>query len=216
MFQEIVKDEIRILNDKLSPFGVSVLEFLSKGTTSFIFLGEYEGKKVIVKFQRPDSPRKTLWREAEILKLLKDRGITGDIVLYTVIDNREVLVREYLEGTLLKDLKEIRKWHIIRIAGKTYALDKLGIDHGQIQGGKHILIGRDVWIIDFEKASTQRRVKNLTSAIAMLFLAENIISRRVVTTFNISEDFKGLLKSALREYKKTGNPSKVFDILMLL
>ncbi|ASJ16909.1 serine/threonine protein kinase [Thermococcus chitonophagus] len=215
MLQEIIEDEIRKLKPILSDYGVELERFLAKGTTSYVFLGTLGGKKVVVKYQRPDSPRKTLGREAKILEILQGKDITGDLVLYTKIERREVLVREYVEGELLINLTP-RKEDILRIAEKAYALDTLGIDHGQIQGGKHIIIGKDVWIIDFEKASTQRRPKNLTSAMAMLFLSDNVISRRISKEYGITDEFRESLRLALREYKTSRNLKRVVEVLSTL
>ncbi|AEC52797.1 hypothetical protein PNA2_1882 [Pyrococcus sp. NA2] len=216
IIDEMINKIIDNLNKALGEHGIKVQKFLAKGTTSFVFLGEINGERVIIKYQRGDSPRRNFRREAEILKILEGQDITGRLILYGTIENREVLVREYLEGIHLIT-SDIEKHHIIKIGEKTYKLDKLGIDHGQIQGGKHILVSpTDIWIIDFEKASTVRRPKNLTSAMAMLFLGNNSISRRVISKFNLTGDFLKEMKDALRFYKKTKDPSRVFELLSTL
>ncbi|RLF92167.1 serine/threonine protein kinase [Thermococci archaeon] len=215
MLQEIIKDEIRKLKPILSEYGIELERFLAKGTTSYIFLGIFNNERVIIKYQRPDTPRKTLKREARILEILKGRNITGDLVSYMQLGGRELLIRKYVDGEpLIKALP--KKRDILKIAGKAYTLDILGIDHGQIQGGKHIIIGDDVWIIDFEKASTERKPRNLTSAMAMLFLSNNVISRRISDEYRIMEDFRKMLRSALREYKVSKDIKKVMEVLSTL
>ncbi|CAB49754.1 serine/threonine protein kinase [Pyrococcus abyssi] len=216
MIGEMIREDIETLNRELAKYGIRVEKFLAKGTTSFVFLGSYANRPVIVKFQRSDSPRRNLKKEAEILKMLEGENITGELVLYDEIKGREVLVREFIEGELLIN-SDIERKHVISIAEKTYRLDRLGIDHGQIQGGKHIIVApTDVWLIDFEKASMNRKPRNLTSAMAMLFLGENRIAERITKKFNVNKKFREELLVALREYKKSGNPKRIFDVLSTL
>ncbi|MBO8173993.1 MAG: phosphotransferase [Thermococcus sp.] len=195
--------------------GIEELTFYSKGTTSLVFLGKIGEKKVIVKLEREDTPRKNFKREAEILKLLEGHDIAPELIDYGTFEGKEYLVREFAEGEPLL-YADIEKHHLIEIAKKTHKLDVLGIDHGQIQGGKHIIIGKTVWIIDFEKASTRRKPKNLTSAMAMLFLNENAISKRIRKKFGINKEFLAELRKALREYKESKNVKKILTLISSL
>ncbi|AHF81143.1 serine/threonine protein kinase [Thermococcus paralvinellae] len=195
--------------------GIEELIFYSKGTTSLVFLGKFQGKKVVVKLEREDTPRKNFKREAEILKLLEGHDITPELIDYGIFRGKEYLVREFAEGEPLL-YADVEKHHLIEIAKKTHKLDVLGIDHGQIQGGKHIIIGNAVWIIDFEKASTRRKPKNLTSAMAMLFLNENVISKRIREKFRINDEFLVELKKALKEYKESKNVKKILTLISSL
>ncbi|NJE08304.1 serine/threonine protein kinase [Thermococcus sp. M39] len=195
--------------------GIEELTFYSKGITSLVFLGKFQGKKVIVKLEREDTPRKNFKREAEILKLLEGHSITPELINYGIFEGKEYLVREFAEGEPLL-YADVEKHHLIEIAKKTHKLDVLGIDHGQIQGGKHIIIGEAVWIIDFEKASTRRKPKNLTSAMAMLFLNENVISKRIREKFEINKEFLAELRKALREYKESKNVKKILTLISSL
>ncbi|BAA30412.1 serine/threonine protein kinase [Pyrococcus horikoshii] len=213
----VINKSIEVLNKELGKYRIKVKKFLAKGTTSFVFLGEFGGSDVIIKYQRPDSPRRNLEKEAKILEILKGSGITGELILYGKIDDREVLVREYLNGLHLMEVENIERHHLFRIAEKTYKLDTLGIDHGQIQGGKHILVGKDdIWLIDFEKASMNRKPRNLTSAMSMLFLGNNIVSRRISEKFNITESFREEMRKALKYYKRNGDPREVFELIATL
>jgi len=73
-----------------------------------------------------------------------------------------------------------------------------------------------VWIIDFEKASTRRKPKNLTSTMAMLFLNENAISKRIRRKFEINDEFLGELKRALKKYKESRNVKGILALLSSL
>ncbi|WP_042698053.1 serine/threonine protein kinase [Thermococcus sp. PK] len=210
----ISQKELEKFKELLGKRGIKLEKFYSKGTTSLVFTGNAEGKKVIIKLERPDSPRKNFKREAEILKFLEREEITPRLVDYGVFEGREFLVREFAEGEPLLYATPQKK-HIVQILEKTYRLDALGIDHGQIQGGKHIIINDTVWIIDFEKAGF-RKPKNVTSAMAMIFLNDNIIAKRVREKFNLDTRFLNVLREALREYKTTKNIEKLRELLSAL
>ncbi len=189
--------------ENLSPF--------SKGTTSLIFRAKLREKEVIIKLARPDSPRRNLEREAKILRLLEGKDITPRFIEYGVFEGLEYIVREFAPGKPVLHA-DVEKWHLVEIVRKTALLDALRIDHGQIQGGKHIILGRDVWIIDFEKAGL-RKPKNLTSALAMLFLNDNSISKRIRSKFGLDKEFMAAMRSAAAEYKRDGNAGRILSLL---
>ncbi|ALV62510.1 hypothetical protein ADU37_CDS08110 [Thermococcus sp. 2319x1] len=210
----ISQKELKKFKELLGKKGIMLEKFYSKGTTSLVFTGNADDKKVIIKLERPDSPRKNFKREAEILKFLEREEITPRLVDYGVFEGKEFLVREFAEGDPLLYATP-RKKHILQILEKTYRLDALGIDHGQIQGGKHIIIGDTVWIIDFEKAGF-RKPKNVTSAMAMMFLNDNTIAKRVREKFNLDTRFLNALREALGEYKRTKNVEKIRELFSTL
>ncbi|NJE54279.1 serine/threonine protein kinase [Thermococcus sp. 21S9] len=200
----------RFLNH-LEGLGLAEVRPFSKGTTSLVFLGELNGKKVVVKLQRPDSPRNNFEREARILKTIEPFGITPPLLFTGVFEGLPYLVREFAEGEPVL-YADIEKRHLFGIAEKTALLDRLYLDHGQIQGGKHIIVGEDVYIIDFEKAGW-RKPNNLTSAFSMLFVGRNAISERLYLKFGLDEGFREEVKEALREYKRTGKLSRLLGLL---
>lgn len=194
--------------------GYTEIRSFAKGTTSLIFRAGLGEKSFIVKLQRPDSPRMNFKREAEIIKILEPYEVTPRLVDYGTFEGLEYLIREFAKGEIIF-YADVEKRHLFEIAHKTALLDRLGIDHGQIQGGRHIIVGERVWLIDFEKAGF-RKPKNLTSAMAMLFLSDNYISRRIRGKFGIDGVFLDGLREELRRYKKTGELSGVFRLLSRL
>lgn len=58
MLQLINKDVLNKIKEELERYEVKLGDFLTKGTTSIIFLGKYRGKDVVVKVSRDDSPVK--------------------------------------------------------------------------------------------------------------------------------------------------------------
>lgn len=182
----------------------------SKGTTSLVFLGKFGSKRVVIKLQRPDSPRENFEKEAEIIELVSPFGITPPILFRGSFGGLKYIVREFAEGEPIL-YAELEKKHIFEIALKTALLDRLGIDHGQIQGGKHIIVGEGVYLIDFEKAGI-RKPRNLTSAMAMIFLGDNIIAKRVREKFSLDREFLRNLREELGNYKRTGRVSGILDL----
>jgi len=194
--------------------GIREIGQFAKGTTGLVFRGKLDEKTVIIKLQRPDSPRSNLHREAGILRALEPFGVTPPFISFGTFEGLPYLIREFAEGEPVLYAR-IEKRHLFQIAEKTALLDRIGLDHGQIQGGKHLLLGGDVWIIDFEKAGW-RKPNNLTSAMSMLFLARNVISKRVCEEFGLDGRFKEELKKALGEYKRKGCLSCVLGLLSVL
>ena len=215
MFDHLIsKARLERFYSHLNSLGFREIRPYAKGTTSLIFMARLGEKNVIVKLQRPDSPRRNFRREAEIVRAIEPFGITPPLVDYGEFEGLEYLIREFAEGEVILRA-DLEKGHIFEIAEKTALLDRLGLDHGQIQGGKHIIIGERVYLIDFEKANW-RKPKNLTSAMAMIFLNDNHISRRVREKFGIGRDFLEEMREELKAYKKTGRLSGLLDLLSRL
>ncbi|WP_297421847.1 serine/threonine protein kinase [Thermococcus sp.] len=215
MFDHIISGSL--LEDFLShlkSLGITEVKPYSKGTTGLVFLGEMDGKRVVIKLQRPDSPRQNFKREAELVRVIEPFGVTPPLFAYGRFENLDYIIREFAKGEIILQA-DLERRHIFKIVEKTALLDRLGLDHGQIQGGKHIIIGEDVYIIDFEKAGW-RKPKNLTSAIAMLFLNDNIISKRLRKKFGVDEDFLLSLRGELTKYKRTGRLSNLLSLLSSL
>ena len=215
MFDHLIsKAQLGRFYSHLRELGFSEIRPYAKGTTSLIFMARLGEKNVIVKLQRPDSPRQNFKREAEIVRAIEPFGITPPLITYGTFEGLEYLIREFAGGEVILHA-DLEKRHIFEIAEKTALLDRLGLDHGQIQGGKHIIVGENVWLIDFEKAGW-RKPKNLTSAMAMIFLNDNYISRRVREKFGIGRDFLEELRRELGEYKRTGRLSGLLGLLSAL
>ena len=179
-----------------------------------VFRGRMGEKEVMIKLQRPDSPRQNFAREAEVIRALEPFDVTPPLIAYGKFEDLHFLIREFAPGKTLLHAS-LEKRHLFEIVEKTALLDRLGLDHGQIQGGKHIIIGDRVWLIDFEKANW-RKPKNLTSAMAMLFLNDNYISRRVHEKFDVGRGFLEDMKGELKEYKRTGKLSGLLGLLSCL
>jgi putative serine/threonine protein kinase len=98
---------------------------------------------------------------------------------------RRLILMEFIEGPCFSEwlfsnpAKKQLKAFVAELQRQARALDKLGLDHGQLAGrGKNILVKKTNGpafpvIIDFEKASTQRKCHNANTIEAFLFRNPN-------------------------------------------
>ena len=210
----ILGELLEEFKDEMGRIGIRNIEPLSKGTSSVVLLGRLSGKKVVVKLQRPDSPRRNLFMEAALTRAIEPFGITPPPICAGTFRGLEYLVRDFVEGEPILTAR-VRRRHVFEVVLKTAALDRLRLDHGQIQGGKHVIIGKGAWIIDFEKANW-RKPKNLTSAMSMLFLGKNAVSLRIRERFGVDGAFLEELKRELLNYKRGKGISGLLGLLSTL
>jgi predicted Ser/Thr protein kinase len=158
-----------------------LVEKIDRGHSSLVFLlKDLKGRKIVAKIERPDSTRfKMAEREAENLKKANSVGV-GPRLLGKDLKRRLILM-EFVEGRPFSEWlfsgpgkKELKQF-VESLEKQAKALDNLGLDHGQLAGrGKNILVreGKPV-IIDFEKASSNRKCHNLSVVRGFLFKNPN-------------------------------------------
>ncbi|MFH1224394.1 MAG: hypothetical protein V1676_01175 [Candidatus Diapherotrites archaeon] len=150
-------------------------------------------ERFALKIEKPKSPRiGMVRREVENLKTANNAGVGPKLVSFDL--KRKIILMEFIDGVTLREFlfdalpakiksKKTRSRVLHNFLDKLFeqaeALDKAGLDHGQLAGkGKNILVreikGRgkslrkgkgprhecEPVIIDFEKASPNRRVHN--------------------------------------------------------
>jgi putative serine/threonine protein kinase len=208
-------ERARILKKSLSEKGVEdIYSFgkteigydraIGKGVTSIVFLGCYENRKVIIKIRRSDTKRKSsIKKEAFFLSKANECDVGPKI--YDFDD--DYLIMEYLEGSLLLSGKFDRK-DVFDILRQCNFLDIAGINHRQIQGGKHIICGDKNTVIDFEKAHYSDTPKNVTSFLSMCFLSDCLVRNRIKQIFQFEE---GFIKPLLKEYKPSYDIEDLID-----
>ncbi|MFH1391710.1 MAG: RIO1 family regulatory kinase/ATPase [Candidatus Diapherotrites archaeon] len=177
-----------------------LVEQIAKGWTSFVYLvKDSKGKKFVVKSLREKANRRDMVeRETENLTLANSVGV-GPKLIDRDFENNVVLL-EFIEGSsfidwLFSNPKKIELEKFLKeLFEQAEKLDKKHIDHGQLAGkGKNILVrkGKPV-IIDFEKASTKRKVGNVNQLKAFLFLnPHSTITKKVKEI--LESDFKKFL-----------------------
>ncbi|EHP89061.1 protein kinase [Methanotorris formicicus] len=205
-YNEIIKN---ILNDeilkKLIEEGIIFKEVVGKGHRGVVLRGNFKGKDVAIKIPRKDTPKNSTLHEGKMLEIVNKLGIGPKVYEY----GNDYLITEFIDGmalkyyveNLTKDDKEKLLNIIEEIFRQCIRLDSIGIDHGEIQGGKHILISENrVCIIDFDKADI-RIPKNLTSAISLLF-GESPPSKKIKEILEVSEEEVMMLRRFAKMYKK--------------
>ncbi|WP_456472667.1 protein kinase domain-containing protein [Methanocaldococcus sp.] len=180
-----------------------IIGVLGKGHRGVVLKAIYNNKVVAIKVVRKDSPKNTIEHEAKILKLLERYNIAPKVYYYT----KDFVIMDYIDGEELKSaIFKLNKEGVLKVVENILKicliLDRVGVEHGEIQGGRHFLVGRDkVYIIDFDKSRVKKTTKNFTSAIALLF-GNNVIANKVKETLNLSEEDIKFLRDLAKIYKK--------------
>ncbi len=204
-----LENAFKELGVKLIPFGkkrVFGVPVLGMGWSSVVVYGIFNSKKVAIKVQRADSNRISLRKEASFLKIINKYGI-GPTLYH---EGEGFLIMEYLEGDPIREA-QVRKKHILNFLEQCHRLDLLGIDHGQIQGGKHLIVGDKCWIIDFEKAA-YRTPRNVSSLLSELFLKKTKFARKMKSDFGVEPT---RIIEATHQYKHTVDIGLILDTLDL-
>lgn len=176
MIQPNQNEKMR-LQKFLSRKGLSLERLISKGHSSYVFLVRKGRKRFALKLERDDSGRKDmLFKEVSNLKKANSLGIGP--MLFCCDKKLRVILMEYVEGVTFSDwlAKAPKKSELLYFIEELFyqatLLDKAGLDHGQLGGrGTNILV-RDSKpvIIDFEKASQNRKPHNFSKLFAWLFI----------------------------------------------
>ncbi len=181
------------------------LSILGKGYVGIVILAKRKKKLVAVKIRRTDSQRKEMNTEAKLLEIAN----LSKVGPHMITSSKNFMVMEYLNG------EKIGSW-IQKLKGKgsasklktvirktledCYNLDKIGLDHGELSNiSKHVIITNSkTTIIDFESASTKRKVSNVTSATQGIFIGSGI-SKSIKKIYKIPPKKKMI--EVLRQYK---------------
>ena len=187
---------------------VDNIHVLGKGYVGIVVLAKTVSGLAALKIRRTDSGRSSMQHEAEVLRKVNEVGVGPKLIGYS----ENLLLMEFVDGTLfplwIQDLAEtedarLTARRVLReILEQCWRLDVMGVDHGELSNApKHIIVRVDggVCILDFESASVQRRVSNVTSVCHYLFLKGSIaetVRKKVVDVNSVS------LLESLRTYKE--------------
>lgn len=203
---------------ELERLGVQALEFggeksifsvpvLGKGCVGIVATAYTKSGRVALKIRRVDANRKGMFHEEEMLKIANAVNVGPKLVK----SSNNFILMKLVEGLnfpeWLKLLEGINvglrlKLVLEDILEQCYRLDKAGLDHGELSNApKHIIVDRDdvPYLIDFETASINRRVSNVTSVCQYLFVGSPTADK--VKTKKGSINKKELI-NALRKYKR--------------
>jgi len=210
--------ELRKRLKELKKLGVTAVEFsgkkmvsdlsvLGKGCVGIVVIAYRKDEKVAMKIRRVDADRLKMQHEAEMLKKANTVNIGPNLL--DVSDN--FIVMGFIEGMLLPEWINVLKGkgtksrveRVLRdVLEQSWSLDELGLDHGELsRAPKHIIVDADEkpWIVDFETASVNRRVSNVTS-ICQYLLVGGQIAKAIQKKLGRVDRTK--LIQALRGYKQ--------------
>ena len=185
--------ELRTRLKELKKLGITALRFtgtklvsdlpvLGKGCVGIVVMAYKKDERVAVKIRRVDADRTRMQHEAEMLKKANTMNIGPNLL--DVSDN--FLIMEFIEGLLLPEWintlrgrgTKSKVQRVLRsVLEQSWSLDELGLDHGELsRAPKHIIIDRNEkpHILDFETASLNRKVSNVTSICQYLFVGSQI------------------------------------------
>ena len=189
---------------KASLFGVAV-PVLGKGFVGIVVIAHVNGERVAVKIRRSDADRADLLHEASML--FKANSV--DVAPKLVTASKNFLLMQLIDGSLLpnwlktnKDASTVKQV-LGEVLGQCFRLDQVGLDHGELsKAPKHLLVDKTekVFIVDFETASLERRVANVTSICQYLFAGNSSASKILSEIFG--EKNRMELIDVLKAYKK--------------
>lgn len=134
---------------------------LGKGHAGIVIKGLLDDLEVAVKIKRLDSKREDFRHEANMLSLANSVGV-GPRLFYA---NENMIVMEYINGLTIEEFQSNIKDIARDVLEQCFKLDVIKLDHGELSRmNKHVIIGEQIKIIDFDSASVNRRASNVTSA----------------------------------------------------
>lgn len=221
----LLEVENRLL--ELKELGVAVVEFtgegsvanvavLGKGYVGIVVVAHVNGKRLALKMRRLDGGRENFFHEAEMLQKANDVEVGPKFVAVT----KNFLLSQFIDGDFLATWLEKHKGKeafrsvICDVLEQCWRLDEVGLDHGELsKAPKHLLVDklRKPFIVDFETASIQRRVANVTSVCQYLFVGNSTVPRLVWEV--LGEKNKAQIVTVLRNYKKEKS-RKNFETLL--
>jgi putative serine/threonine protein kinase len=176
------------------------------GTVGLVVKGMGSGDEVYaVKIRRADANRESMAEEFRLTQLANRVRVGAPVYGCT----KDVMSMRYIKGVELEDYVKAAtgRGSARRVRELAHALlnqcrklDLIGLDHGQLSNlRKHVIIdGETPYIIDFESASQNRTMKNVTTAAQFLFVGSRVAPRiKRILSVKSSEP----ILEALRRYK---------------
>ena len=190
---------------KAAAFNIPVL---GKGYVGIVVIAHVDGQRVALKMRRVDADRTGLEREAELLAKANSVNVGPKFMAVS----KNFLLMQLVDGDLLADWlethknKELTRKVLVDILEQCWRLDEIGLDHGELsKAPKHFLVDKaqKPFIIDFETASVERKVINVTSVCQFLFMGNSSAAKILAEV--LGDRSRAELIAALKGYKKERN-----------
>jgi putative serine/threonine protein kinase len=224
-YPKTCKTELTRRLRQLRKLGITALEFTGpkqiqnlnvqgKGCVGIVTTAYRKKEKIALKIRRTDADRKTMLREAKLLKKANQANIGP-----TLLDaSKNFLIMQFIEGELLpqwlqKTTNQTLKREVFRnILEQCRRLDMAGLDHGELSHApKHIIIDKknNSVLVDFETASLNRRPSNVTSICQYLFISK----AQPEHTYRLNPADQKRLINSLKNYKKNTTQENYMKII---
>jgi putative serine/threonine protein kinase len=211
-------EELKRRLKELERLGVQALEFageksifdepvLGKGCVGVVVAAYTKSGRAALKIRRVDADRKEMFHEGEMLKIanIVDVGpklleISENFLLMELVEGAHF--PEWLESLEGREVQSRVSFVLKNILEQCYSIDEAGLDHGELSNApKHIILDADdiPHLIDFETASINRKVSNVTSVCQYLFLGSQIADKVKAKLGKVDENE---LVNTLRTYKR--------------
>ena len=201
------------------PMTINKICVLGKGYAGIVVLAKQGTKKVALKIRRTDSPRKDMKGETVLLSAANKVGVGPKLIS----SSKNFIVMEFLNGKKIYDwIGELEgkgstakvKAVITKVLSDCYKLDEAGLDHGELSNiTKHVIIGKNITLIDFESSSFERRVSNVTSASQAMLIGSGL-AKMVNRIYKLPPKQK--IIDVLRKYKENRTRQSFDDVLETL
>ncbi len=187
------------------PHVVETIPVLGKGNTSVVLKAETGEGVCAAKIRRTDADRVGFEEEARLLGVANSIGVGPRLLRWA----QWSLLMELIEGQYLSEWvrslepsdAETLSGVIRKLVEQARRMDEAGLDHGElVRLRRHTMLrGLEPVIIDFESASTSRRVANVTTVLQSLFM--NTMASTVIESVMELPGRDELLE-ALRAYRR--------------
>lgn len=184
-------------------------------------------KVCALKIRRTDADRETMDREAYFHRMANSAGVGPSLKEHT----KNLITMEYVAGKNIIDWitgnnnnnnnNKAKRSNLKTIATsileQCFSLDIAGLDHGELSRmARHVIVSdKRPYIVDFESASTTRKVCNVTASAQSLFLY-GLVADRVRKILGSNIDREKVIQS-LKTYKHShtrANFDAVLDVLI--
>ena len=221
------EEEAQSRVQELSSIGITKLRFegstlvdgipvLGKGTVGLVVQATLDKVPVALKIRRMDADRPSFYEEGRLLRLANSVDVGPQLITVT----RNFLVMELINGLPLfrwveqKNSRSQVRGVLHGLLQDCFKLDVIGLDHGELSHApRNVLVnskGKGC-IVDFESASTSRRVANVTSLIQYFLFGQ--LARKLEARLYRSR--RTVLKT-LSEYKQDGSVESFQSIIETL
>lgn len=180
---------------------VSGTKVAGKGCVGLVVRAKAGKKTCALKIRRVDANRESMAGEARLQSIANDAGVGPRLYDHS----QNFMLMEFAEGASIAGWaagagREQARNVARDVLEQCFLLDRAGLDHGQLSRlDRHVIVGSRPIIIDFETASTGRRVANVSSAGQSLFVAGAVAE---MMGRAIGKTDKEAAISALRAYKR--------------